>query len=399
MCKGIKYMVLFISLCIMACTTEVDICMDCSQRHLAEVELTYDLKDIPEQERTVLPDSMIVVAYRVVRSWKCSYMAPVTEDVSLGRYLYNKPYDESFAQGNGVAVNRNASLAGNAQNNERLYVKSGEYRFITFNNTLTDYMFENDATSSWFKEEGAIDDAISNKAIDLYYKGYHRRDEVMSKYGKSWVDFNPYTTYIARSNSPIYFQYSDVYNIEEDKKNHVALTCEKKTQDFEIRFSIKRDSVIVEKIVAEISGVASGMNLVTGKYDFSKTYKTFFDVHDMGDSESVWEGYSTYSGDISVMGLVSSNSKDYDTGPGILQLAIYTHTEINGKKKSKVFHVGINMYNTMRKYGYVLAGSDEKIVLEIERELNLKKDEIVQGEDTDTNVDLWIIHDDIHIDI
>jgi hypothetical protein len=99
------------------------------------------------------------------------------------------------------------------------------------------------------------------------------------------------------------------------------------------------------------------------------------------------------------MGLVSSNSKELDTGPGMLQLAIYTYTENNGRRKSKVFHVGINMYNTMRKYGYVLAGSDEKIVLEIERELNLKKDEIIESEETDTTIDYWIIREDIHVDI
>ena len=37
--------------------------------------------------------------------------------------------------------------------------------------------------------------------------------------------------------------------------------------------------------------------------------------------------------------------------------------------------------NIVRKYGYVLAGSDEKIVLEIERELNLKKNEIIESEE------------------
>lgn len=392
MYKGIKYMVLSALLCIMSCTTEVDICMDNSHLHLAEVELAYDLTGVPEH---YVPDSMIVVAYRVVRSWKCSYMAPCTEETSMGRYIYNKPYQD-IAE---VEAPRNTPSEGAGENGERFYVKRGDYRFITFNNTITDVMFESNDASNWFEQEGVIDSVISNKSIELYYKGYHRKDEIMSKYGKSWLDFNPYANYIARSNSPVYFQFSDMYNLEDGKKNHVTLTCEKKTQDFEIRFSINRDSVIVEKIIADVSGIPCGMNLITGKLDFRKTYKTFFELYDTEDTSDLWEASSTYSGEFSVMGLVSSNSKELDTGPGILQLAIYTYTEQNGRKKSKVFHVGINMYNTMRKYGYVLAGNDGKIVLEIERELNLKKDEIIESEETDTTVDYWIIREDIHVDI
>lgn len=401
MYKGFKYMVLSAVLCIFSCTTEVDICMEDSHLHLAEVELAYDLTNVPE---SYVPDSMIVVAYRVLRSWKCSYMAPCTEDISLGRYIYNKPYQDAAGTESKLAATRNtASSVGGVETGERFFVKRGDYRFITFNNTLTDItfdvMFERNSKTNWFAQDGVIDSVISNKAIELYYKGYHRKDEVMSKYGKSWLDFNPYTDYIARSSSPIYFQFSDMYNLEDGKKNHVTLACDKKTQDFEIRFSINRDSVIVEKIIAEVSGIPCGMNLITGKLDFRKTYKAFFDVHDTSGTADLWEANSTYSGEISVMGLVSSNSKELDTGPGMLQLAIYTYTENNGRRKSKVFHVGINMYNTMRKYGYVLAGSDEKIVLEIERELNLKKDEIIESEETDTTIDYWIIREDIHVDI
>lgn len=396
MYKGIKYMVLSALLCILSCTTEVDICMDNSHLHLAEVELAYDLTGIPER---YIPDSMIVVAYRVLRSWKCTYMAPCTEETAIGRYIYNKPYQD-IAE---VETSSNTPSKGAEENGERLYVKRGDYRFITFNNALTDItydaMFESNVASSWFEQDGLIDSAISNKSIELYYKGYHRKDEVMSQYGKSWLDFNPYTEFIAKSNAPVFFQFSEMYNLEDGKKNHVTLACKKKTQDFEIRFSINRDSVIVEKIIADISGIPRGMNLITGKLDFSKTYKTFFELYDTEDTSEQWEASSTYSGEISVMGLVSSNSKELDTGPGILQLAIYTYTEQNGRRKSKVFHVGINMYNTMRKYGYVLAGSDEKIVLEIERELNLKKNEIIESEETDATVDYWIIREDIHVDI
>ena len=396
--KGIKYMVMFALLCIFSCTTEVDICMDNSHMHLAEVELSYDLTNIPEEEQATLPDSMIVVAYRMVRSWKCSYVAPVAEDAGYGRYIYNRPYQNLADVESKTAQVRSTELPETAVAGEPLYVKRGEYRFITFNNTLTDGMFENKANSNWFDND-IIDEIIAEKDIELYYKSHNLKSELLEKYGKSWIDFNQYTTYIARSNAPVYFQFSERYELDDTKKNNVTLGFEKKTQDFEIRFSIARQQVVVEKVVAEISGIPSGMNLVTGKLDFSKTYKTLFEVHDTEQSSEM-SGVSKFVGNISVMGLVSSNSKELDTGPGIMQLAIYTYAfNERGEKRSKIFHVGINMYNTMRKYGYVLAGHKEKIVLEIEQELNIRKDEVINAEETDSSLDYWIIRDDIHVDI
>ena len=398
-------MVMSLLLCMFACTTEVDICMNDSHLHLAEVDLSYDLSKFPEEERALLPDSMIVVAYRVVRSWKCSFMTSVVDGESSGRYIYNKPYGDISELGNAVLKNRTAS--GGADESERLFVKRGEYRFITFNNTLTDEMFENIPTSGWFRTDGVIDSVIYNKEIELFYRSHNLKSDLVEKYGKSWVDFNPYTTYIARSNSPVYFQYSDVFSLDDTRKNDVTLAFEKKTQDFEIRFSINRDSVVVDKIIAEMAGVPRGMNLMTGKLDFSKTYKTLFEVHEAEITGDTWSGVTKYAGNISVMGLVSSNSPELNTGPGIMQLAIYTYTYNNkGQKRSKIFHVGINMYNTMNRYGYVLAGSDEKIVLEIEHELNIKKNDIYAGgnngaddSESDSGIDHWIIRENLDIDI
>ncbi len=392
MIKGIKYMVLLTLLCIFSCTTEVDICMEDSHLHLAEVNLRYNTDNIPVEEQDALPDSMMVVAYRVVRSWKCTYVAPTAQDAGLGRYVYNKPYQD-------VTEVRGLSAATrNSTEGEPLYVKRGEYRFITFNNTLNDAMFATGANSRWFETDGMIDDVIANRQIELYYKGFERK---AVQYGRSWLDFNPYTTYIGRCDAPVYFNISDMYELEDSKKNDVTLNLEKKTQDFEIRFRIERDSVIVDSIIAEVSGIACGMHMITGKYDFTKTYKLLFKMSDITEpTDNEWYGISTFSKDISVMALVASNSKELDTGPGILQLAIYTHTFNNsGKKKTKVFRVGINMYNTMRKYGYVLAGQDEKILLEIEQVLTIDKDEIIKSDETDSSLDYWIIRDDIHVDI
>lgn len=394
-------MLLFALLCIFSCTTEVDICMDSPHLHLAEVDLSYDLSNISETEqKQMLADSMIVVAYRVVNSWKCSYMEPVADDAGLGRYIYNKPYQDIADVGRGVTRSGSTATPGVNATGERLFLKRGDYRFITFNNTLTDEMYATRPTSGWFETEGVIDTVIANKKIELYYRDYELKNEIFRKYNKAWIDFNPYTTYISNSFSPVYFQFSDLYKLDDAKKNYVTLAFNKKTQDFEIRFSIKRESVVVDSVVAEISGVPCGMNLVTGKLDFTENYKTFFDVKEKEKPADIWNGTTQYVGNISVMGLVSSNSKELDTGPGIMQLAIHTYTyNDRGQKKTKIFRVGINMYNTMRQYGYVLAGFDEKVILEIEKELVIKKDEVLKDPNEDTSLDHWIIREDIHVDL
>ena len=77
-------------LCIMSCTTEVDIVTGNSFQNLAEVELSYDLSNLSGIEQEEMPDSLIVVAYRIINSWKSTYMAPFKDDPSNGRYIFSR---------------------------------------------------------------------------------------------------------------------------------------------------------------------------------------------------------------------------------------------------------------------------------------------------------------------
>lgn len=427
-----KYILCSVLLCMLqACTTEVEICVDEHHQHLAEVELVYDLSKVADDKVDFIPDSMIIVAYRVIRSWKCTYLSPLDAESTIGRYIYNKPYTDLFVEdpdtgdqplaGEGTGEGENASgeqdgeEAGDGNNasgsnettngtQERFLVKNGEYRFIAFNNVINSDVFQDNANSRWFEFSGVIDSVISNKEINIFYRDYELKNDLVNIYGKEWTDFNPYTTYISSKSNPIYFQYSDVYDISNTHRNEVTLELEQVTQDIELRFSIERDSVIIENIVAELSGIPCGMNLITKKLDITKTYKMLFDVSETEEpvtgEENGWYGLSEFVGNVNVIGLAASNNKKLQTGPGILRLAIYAYTiDSAGEKKPKIFNVGINLYNTIHKYAPIISGYNEKVILDIDNILTIKKDEVIESSDIDNNLDTWIIYDDIHIDI
>lgn len=383
-------------LCMFSCTTEVDICMSDSHQHLAEVELVHNLSKVSSTE--MLPDSMIVVAYRVVNSWKCSYLSPRTNESKPGRYIYNNPQEvENDASGSNVNATRETSPMSQTS---KFLVKRGDYRFMAFNNILDNVVFGNRPQDYWFGNAEVIDTAITNKSIYLHYKNYSLTDDNVDKFETGWSDFNQYSTYISNSKTPIVFCYTDICRVGDEDKNKVELVFDEITQNIEVYFTITHNEVVIDKVQAEISGIPCGMNLMTGRLDISKTYKTLFEISEVERTGDEWNGNVTYVGKLNVMGLVSSTSKDVKAGPGIMQLAVYTHHyDDYGDIRTKVFHLGINMYNTINKYSRVIGGFDESVVLEVEQKLVLTKDEMLDDSDKDSSVDKWIEYDDIHIDI
>lgn len=395
-----------------SCTTEVEICKDANHQHLAEVELEYDFSKVSENMEATVPDSMLVVAYRIIRSWKCTYISHVSEDDTGGRFIYNKPYvelpeepveEETPAENEpsfGEVTGGNGEPTTGDSLSERFMVRQGEYRFIAFNNVINSEVFNDNMDNRWFTKPGVIDSAISEKDIKIYYRSYKLKDEHVNVSGKDWTDFNPYTTYISGNAPPVYFHYTDVYSVNDMGVNKVKIRLNNATQEIELRFSIEREDVKINEVIAEISGIPCGMNLMTGVLDLTKTYKTLFTANDVSEDANSWSGVSNYAGNITVMGLAASNDRQLKTGPGIMQLAIYASAlDENGVEKPKVFHVGINLFNTINKYAPVISGYNEKVILEVDKVLKIRRDEVLSNSDSDTGLDNWVIYDDIHVDI
>ena len=83
-----------------------------------------------------------------------------------------------------------------------------------------------------------------------------------------------------------------------------------------------------------------------------------------------------------------------------MQLAIYASAlDEYGREKPKVFHLGINLFNTINKYAPVISGFKNKVVLDIDNVLKIRRDEVLDNSDSDTGLDRWVIYDDVHVDI
>ncbi|MBR5860196.1 MAG: hypothetical protein IKY71_02490 [Bacteroidaceae bacterium] len=412
--KTIYILLAFLMCMFVSCTTEVEICKDTDHQHLAEVELEYDFSSVADGMEATVPDSMLVVAYRIIRSWKCTYISHVSGDDTGGRFIYNRPAFELPVEpipGEGEETEGDTSETGDTESpgtgdtekhalSERFLVRQGEYRFIAFNNVMNSEIFEDNMDSRWFTKPGTIDKVISEKEIKIYYRSYNLKNEHVNIYGKDWTDFNPYTTYISGNAPPIYFHYTDVYSVNDKGLNKVNIELNNVSQNIELRFSIEREDVKINEIVAEISGIPCGMNLMTGVLDLTKTYKTLFNVNEVSEGVDSWSGVSEYAGNITVMGLAASNNIQLKTGPGIMQLAIYASAlDEYGREKPKVFHLGINLFNTINKYAPVISGFKNKVVLDIDNVLKIRRDEVLDNSDSDTGLDRWVIYDDVHVDI
>ncbi len=426
-------MLLVVAICTSCNTTEVEICYDETHPHLALVDLQYSW-DEEFLKKNDTPDSMLVICHRVVNTWFCGYHSSTLSSDNKGEYIFNKPYegkmgdkdvatdlpgenenttdetvgveDETVLPGNDVPASdtTDEETEDEAEEGENLYLKNGDYHFISYN-----YFHEDDTYEYLGLTSEEISEKVLNDRLLIKYKSYPLSDDKVDKHGMSWKDYNPYSTYITGA-TPVYYYSSGVEKIDDQKDNIIKITPNRLTQDIEIHFSIERDSVMIEKMMAEVSGVPESMNLITGVVDPSHTLKVLFlpqeesadgeTSQSNGEGQSSWHGVTNYVGKISVMGLLRSDDPTFTTGAGIMQLAIFTYTEDKlGRKVSKLFNVGINLYNTIGEYGKIIYQQKETVILEIDNILKIDKNQVLETVDGDRNLDNWIIYKNIDLDV
>lgn len=396
-------------------TTEVEICKDELHPHLALVDLQYSWDDNFVQKSDI-PDSMLVIGHRIVNTWFCGYHSSTQQANNGGEYIFNKPYDGDFNTGeetdndNATDGNVDGTQGSNGTTTEKevgdkFYVKNGDYHFISYN-----YFHEDDSYEYLGLTSEEIAERVLNDRLVIKYKSYPLSDDKVDKHGMNWKDYNPYSTYITGS-TPIYYFSSGVKTIDDKNENIIKITPHRLTQDIEIHFSIERDSVMIEKMMAEVSGIPESMNLITGVVDPSHTLKVLFMPKEESDiqndtqgntaqGQSSWYGLTNYVGRMSVMGLLRSDDPTFTTGAGIMQLAIFTYTiDKLGRKVSKLFNVGINLYNTIGEYGKIIYQNKETVILNIDNILKIDKDQVLETVDGDRNLDNWIIYKNIDLDV
>lgn len=422
---------------------EVELCNAETHPHLAPINVEFVWGESNESFNHEIPDSMYVLSYRIIDSWKSGYVSTTKPTDNKGRYVFNNPMDEVLANenagndtaddgatdgtddgnvdngatdgtddtttdGSGAAGGNTANGNTGENNNTAgenngptdssapFNLKRGDYRFIALNYS------EDDATFEYIGfDPEAVDEAIPAKELVIKYRSYKLYDAAIDKFGNDWTDFNRYSEYVQSNVNSVYYYYTDIYEILPNRTNTIQLHPQSITQDIEIRFSVERQSVEIEKIMGEISGIAQSLNVYTGEADASRTFKMLMQPVEISKTEtSEMSGMNEYSAKFSVTALVRNESPDYITGAGIMQLAIYTHTMADdGSKKEKVINVGINLFNTMEEYGRIIYGYDEPILLNIKNVLTISKDKVLEKTESSDNLDYWINYEDIDIDL
>ena len=402
---------------------KVDLCMESSHTHTGNIRIVYHWPDnISEEER---PDSMLALVNRIINTRRIGYVTSSESSVG-GRYRFGGVCD---------AVEVDPS----SPDQQPLMVGAGEYQIFAFNNDVADvdkngmnnvpdYRLDN--LEEYANEANLT--AVGMRDLGISYVGRSADDPRLDLYGKDWVDFNPYSKYIATDIKPIYRaanQHNEAtqeytFSVEDKGLIEVPLYPQKITQDITFSFPIyteytKDGSLTVDSIIAEISGIPRKMMVYTGILAVDTTYKMLFkmgidkenaeevalDVLEDGKLVKQTFVKSECQQTISVMGLIANNSSDNYTGPGILQLCIYSHAfDENGDKKTKTQYAKINLRNTINNanlvirddYGNVMQnpGNNEQLprtdILRIDdSRLIITRALVLKTSDDDSSVDSW----------
>ena len=224
-------------------------------------------------------------------------------------------------------------------------------------------------------------------------------------YGE-WKDYNAYSDFISSEGVPVFYARVDHVSVPLAKEGTgqvvVDFTPEPLTQDVSFVFHIEKTAdVVVDSLTAEISGIPSTMELTTGLILAQKTYKLLFRPTYAALPSAAWRCEAS----VNIPGIVRSHTEDMVTGPGILQIAIYTHydyeEEGTQRKAAKVFHAGINLYHTLKERKSLQWDEEENgsITVEIGSPLNIDKDGILNGGSTSTGLDQWIPGETFEIEV
>ncbi len=387
-----------------SCTTDVETCMHGKHPHYAEVTYSFDWTNY--EGKNELPDSMYVVAYRVVNHWKAS-MA-VDAKTGRGHCLYNEYHGNDGNVG---------PISGSV---EKFNVKTGAYKFIAFSLDTTEFYAENVDKILLSQEpyEHTYD-------IDLTYKAYKIDDPKLRGVVAGWEDYNPYTNFIQPDIHPIFFDSLLTRDIDFDTSTACNFRPRRITQDIDVYFTIKKvpgEKAIpfkIDSVRAEISGVPHKINLSNGYFDLAHTNKMMFspEMQDM-DGNVIPDGGDTYGCNstirchklISVPTIMHNNDPMLVSGPGMMQVLIFlsANDPVLGHRVKKVQGI-INLHNSLKAADLIELTPDgtrafrkkDFATLDIKATMEMTGESILKSADNEDGLDSWIPtdSDDLNFDI
>lgn len=308
--------------------TEVDLCPKGDHPHVLRVETAFDWSAYSAQK----PDSMYVFMSNVINA---------------GNYIF-----ETLSSGGIV------TKADNDGNIEEGEVTGGEYNVVACNKNgrLIEIMnmdtYQNNSSYPMKNLYLSIRDTLFPD-----FEGYDQTN---------WTDYNP--LYKKLKNTGRIFVAVKSVQVQQSKASFITFNPVPITQQITFRVRLQVPSgVVINRIVAEISGVVNKVNLTSGVLDQSESGRVYFLLHETGMAD----GAEIFEGTVNVLGLLAGKVNT-GYGPGILRLGIYAADKMWNKK--------INLTTSISRAELIRQASDDGVVknkdsalIDIETELELKE--------------------------
>lgn len=171
------------------------------------------------------------------------------------------------------------------------------------------------------------------------------------------------------------------------------------SQTVRVNIPISADEgIMVDSVTAEVSGVCDSMKIGNRQVGIDRTYKVLFPME-------IQMGYPTMArGIFYAPGIVSSQSHQFITGPGILSVMVFIHyIDDNGLKQIRTLEASINLFKQLSETPSILMNnlgqsfqSQPEITLDIPVLMHLTRTKILSV--GDAGLDQWVDQTSIDMD-
>ena len=284
---------------------------------------------------------------------------------------------------------------------EHFNLPSGTYNFYTMSVGIPKDALYRDITNYLNTNYTGITDYLNADGqgmrytdIEMVYNSYSLKDSLLHRPDKSWKDYNQGFEYIQTSSPAIYVGHQELVDVDQQANLNISFTPETLTQNIDIYFNITKDITenpfIVDSVLCEVSGIPCKASLFDGHLYLAQTRKMLFRTTLVDASGSPFTDSSTNEsvrvhGNINVLSILESANATDMSGPGILQVAIFAHTDEVASDGSPIINRTrvqgkINLYETLHEAKLIKYSDDmqyatkstEHAVLDIAAPINLK---------------------------
>lgn len=352
-------------------TTDVRLCYESVHPHSSSTTFSF------QSETTGLPDTMIILGQRIIHATKYAIRCATAN--GTGRFLYPAPAENE------------------PDTTRRFPLLQGEYKFLTLNADTSAYDF-----SRFDSVASSSDKSWGFSTLALHYKAYSSGSAEVRRILPAWKDLNDYTEYVVSGGASVYADSTNVYSIMQGSDNHVTFHPAPITQSITLKFNIEKQNTEgvtfkIDSVVADLSGIPASIDIFSRRMSVGKTYKMLIPIR-LTPADSYANTALVGDGSFSALGVMHSNSDQIFTGPGILQVVVFTTVTDHGQTTHRRIQGKINLMYTLNESKLLEYDMEGKYVWQTAKEgvinivnpLRIDAQDILSSTSGDWGIDKWI---------